>query len=63
MVLDHRLTVVESKKTVIICDDEPGVLLLFGDLFRSKYDVILQVLVKNVLKNLSKKQAGETKSL
>src|SRR5262245_20298653 len=41
MVLDHHLTVVQSKKTVIICDDEPDVLLLFGDLFRSKYDVIL----------------------
>lgn len=26
---------------MMICDNEPDVLLLFGDVFRSKYDVIL----------------------
>ena len=41
MVLGRRLTVAESKKTVIICDDEPDVLLSFELQLKSKYHVIL----------------------
>ena len=41
MALGHLMTHAEAKKTVLICDDEPDVRLLFGDLFRSKYNVIL----------------------
>jgi response regulator RpfG family c-di-GMP phosphodiesterase len=30
-----------KKKIMMICDNEPDVLLLFGQVFKSKYDIIL----------------------
>jgi CheY-like chemotaxis protein len=37
----NHSNVERRKKIMMICDDEPDVLLLFGYVFRSKYDVIL----------------------
>ena len=39
--MNHPACLPEAKKTVMVCDDEPDLRLLFGQILGSKYNVIL----------------------